>query len=172
MLVLGAVERRLNPRNGRYFARRMRLRLVPERSRLELLGWVVDVVEKDSVVVTDGLSHYNDVKLIGYRRSVESTKQGMKQADVLPVFHRTVSNLKAWLRGTHHGGVSAKHLQAYLNEYVFRLNRRGNQQAAFQTVLGIAARVRGPRFSELYTNAGEPGGWEHPGLIGRGEPEP
>ena len=31
---------------------------------------------------------------------------------------------KRWLLGTHHGAVSAKHLQAYLDEYVFRFNRR------------------------------------------------
>ena len=169
MLVLGAVERRLAPSTGRYFAGRMRLRYAPERTKLELLGWIVDVVEKGATVVTDGLGHYDDVKLVGYERSVESTAQGMKQADVLPVFHRTVSNLKAWLRGTHHGAVSAKHLQAYLNEYVFRLNRRRNQQAAFQTVLGIAARVRGPEIDALYIDANEPGGWQHPGLISTGE---
>src|SRR5271157_2695526 len=34
------------------------------------------------------------------------------------------SNLKAWINGTHHGRVKPHHLQAYLNEYVFRFNRR------------------------------------------------
>ena len=53
--------------------------------------------------------------------------------------------------------------QAYLNEFVFRTSRRGNPQAAFQTVLGIATSVRGPTYAQLYTEAGEPGGWEHPG---------
>ena len=28
---------------------------------------------------------------------------------------------KRWLLGTHHGAVGSKHLQAYLDEYVFRL---------------------------------------------------
>ena len=31
---------------------------------------------------------------------------------------------KRWLLGTHHGAVSAKHLPAYLDEFVFRFNRR------------------------------------------------
>ena len=31
--------------------------------------------------------------------------------------------MKVWVNGTHHG-VSARHLQACLNEYVFRFNRR------------------------------------------------
>ena len=33
------------------------------------------------------------------------------------------ANLKTWLIGIHHG-VSHQHLQAYLNEFTFRFNRR------------------------------------------------
>ena len=50
----------------------------------------------------------------------------------------------------------------YLNEYSYRFNRRRNPQAAFQTILGLATRVRGPEYDELYADAGEAGGWEHP----------
>ena len=38
--------------------------------------------------------------------------------------HRIASLLKRWLMGTHHGAVQPKHLDAYLDEYVFRFNRR------------------------------------------------
>ena len=41
----------------------------------------------------------------------------------MPIIHLVFSNLKNWLSGIHHG-VSAKHLQAYLNEFTFRFNRR------------------------------------------------
>jgi hypothetical protein len=34
------------------------------------------------------------------------------------------SLLKRWLLGTHQGAVHATHLQAYLNEFAFRFNRR------------------------------------------------
>jgi hypothetical protein len=43
------------------------------------------------------------------------------------------------LQGTHRG-VSAEHLQVYLNEFVFRHNRRRTPLAAFQTLLGLGAR--------------------------------
>ena len=46
--------------------------------------------------------------------------------------------LKTWLTGTHHG-VKPKYLQGYLDEYVFRFNRRQTPMAAFQTLLGIAS---------------------------------
>lgn len=49
--------------------------------------------------------------------------------------------MKQWLLGTFHG-VSRGQLQAYLDEFVFRHNRRGNPQAAFQTLLGLGANRR------------------------------
>ena len=39
----------------------------------------------------------------------------------LPAIHLVFGLAKRWLLGTHHGAVSKKHLQAYLDEYVFRL---------------------------------------------------
>jgi ISXO2-like transposase domain len=38
--------------------------------------------------------------------------------------HRVASLLKRWLLGTHHGGWGAQHVEAYLDEFVFRFNRR------------------------------------------------
>jgi hypothetical protein len=52
-------------------------------------------------------------------------------------------NLKTWLGGTHHG-VGHDHLQAYLDEFAFRFNRRRIPMAAFQTLLGLASGVHGP----------------------------
>jgi hypothetical protein len=46
--------------------------------------------------------------------------------------HRVVSNLKTWLVGTLHG-VGADHLDHYLNEFVFRFNRRYYPMAGFAT---------------------------------------
>lgn len=61
--------------------------------------------------------------------------------------------------GTHHGAISAQHLQAYLNEYVFRFNRRFYPMTAFNSALGLAAKSVSPTYEELYS-----GEWEHPGL--------
>ena len=43
---------------------------------------------------------------------------------MLPHVHLIISLLKRWLLGTHQCAVDEKHLQAYLDEYVFRFNRR------------------------------------------------
>ena len=69
-------------------------------------------------------------------------------------------NFKTWILGTHHG-VSSKHMQAYVNEFVFRHNRRSNPMAAFQTILGLAAHAEGPTYDGLYA-VGDEGGWVHP----------
>ena len=42
----------------------------------------------------------------------------------LPAIHLVFGLAKRWLLGTHHGAVGKKHLPAYLDEYVFRFNRR------------------------------------------------
>ena len=57
---------------------------------------------------------------------------------VVPLADRAMGNLKQWLLGTFHG-VSREQLQVYLDEFVFRHNRRGNPQAAFQTLLGLGS---------------------------------
>jgi len=43
---------------------------------------------------------------------------------LLPLVHRVISLLKRWLMGTHQGAVGHDHLDDYLDEFVFRFNRR------------------------------------------------
>ena len=47
--------------------------------------------------------------------------------------HRAFSNLKTWLAGTNHGE-EPKYLSRYLDEFVFRYNRRKTPMAAFQSL--------------------------------------
>ena len=43
---------------------------------------------------------------------------------MLPGVHRLFNLAKRWLEGTHEGGIDADHLQSYLDEFIFRFNRR------------------------------------------------
>ena len=63
---------------------------------------------------------------------------------------------QTWLAGTHYA-VSARHLQAYLNEFTFRFNRRFYPFNAFRSLLGIASSARAPTYDELYSVD-----WAHP----------
>lgn len=60
---------------------------------------------------------------------------------VLPWVHRVFANLKRWALGVYHG-LRRPHLQAYLDEFVFRFNRRRDRHAAFRTLLGIGLTTR------------------------------
>ena len=46
-------------------------------------------------------------------------------------------NLKTWALGVYHG-LRDKHLQSYLDEFVFRFNRRRSRHAAFSSLFTIA----------------------------------
>ena len=80
----------------------------------------------------------------------------------LPIIHLVFANLKTWLNGIHHG-VSHQHLQAYLNEFTFRFNRRFYPFNAFRSLFGIAGDVTAPTYAELYS-----GDWQHPTCCGCG----
>jgi hypothetical protein len=73
--------------------------------------------------------------------------------NVQPHFFKTrpskIANLKTWLLGAHHG-VSQQHLQSYLNEFVFRFNRRFYPMTAFNSVLGLVANATAPTYERLY----------------------
>ena len=82
-------------------------------------------IAPDAKVATDGHAGYNATSL-GDRlhEPTVQTKAERKANDDQQSCHWSISNLKRWLLGTHGGAVSPKHLQAYLDEFVFRHNRR------------------------------------------------
>jgi hypothetical protein len=63
---------------------------------------------------------------------------GIVAADVLPWIHRVFTLMKRWGLGTYHG-LRRKHVDTYLNEFVFRYNRRFYRHVSFETMLGLAA---------------------------------
>jgi transposase-like protein len=118
---------------------RLRLMALGDASGASLGGFVAANVLAGSVVHTDGWKGYAPVAGLGFDH--RPTSQRWRTAErkvILPRAHRALSNLKTWLQGTHRGA-SDKHLQVYLDEFVFRHNRRRTPMAAFQTLLGLGA---------------------------------
>ena len=56
---------------------------------------------------------------------------------VLPWTHRAFALLKRWALGTYHG-LRSNHINTYLDEFVFRYNRRFYRHISFETLLGFA----------------------------------
>jgi transposase-like protein len=112
--------------------------------------FITDSIQPGSDVRTDGWQGYDRIGRFHYRHDpmvLDGDHERIEQH--LPLIHVVFSNLKTWLRGTHHG-VSAQHLQAYLNEYVFRFNRRFYPMTSFASVLGIGSVRTGPTYEGLY----------------------
>ena len=93
--------------------------------------------------MTDGLASYNSEASAGGHTRLASRPTGRAaRRDTLQGCHWTVSLLKRWLL-THAGAVKPKHLQAYLDEFAFRFNRRktnGVGRIAARTIEQLVAR--------------------------------
>jgi transposase-like protein len=168
VLVACAVEVRhrkpgtaLDKRKAGRYAGRIRLAVVADRSAEVLCGFVENNVATGTMILTDDCSAYPTLAKRGYEHYALAECGTPEVAEeYLPISHLVFSNLKTWLQGTHHG-VSHQHLQAYLNEFTFRFNRRFYPFNAFRSLLGIAGDIVAPTFKDLYS-----GKWKHPTCSG------
>jgi len=84
-------------------------------------------------VTTDGYHAYGF--LSAYFHHVPRTRSRTNTGDdVLPKVHILIANLKMWLRGTYNS-LPSKHLQHYLDEFIFRFNRRWKLDTIFDKLL-------------------------------------
>ena len=145
-LALVAVEKR-----GRATGR-ARMVVIPDFRGDTLLGFLQKNVAPGSVVYTGGLKSFTGLEEAGFRhvpRSQPSRSDLHKGAkSVVPLADRAMGNLQQWLLGTHHG-VSRAQLQVYLDEFVFRHNRRKTPAAAFQTLLGLGTGRRPTNYEDI-----------------------
>ncbi len=108
---------------------RVRMQRVDDVSGASLLPFVSVVAESGAEIHTDGWKGYNGLSGHGYRHRVTNISSSGDPAHVsMPGVHRIAALLKRWLLGTHQGSVTAAHLDAYLNEFAFRFNRRHSRR--------------------------------------------
>lgn len=149
-LVVGAVEvLTYMDKNGasREKAGRLRLERARHADEKTIETFLSRNAEKGSKIRTDGWRGYSKTALTSYHHEVR-VMGAAKAHQLAPHIHRVFSNLKTWLNGTHHG-VEPKYLQTYLDEFVFRFNRRKTPMAAFQTLLGIATQKKPLSLAQL-----------------------
>lgn len=122
--VAGAVESGRGHARGRRLGR-LRLAVVPDVSGRSLEGFLATAVAPPATVATDGWSGYAGLVAAGYDHQPLNLSATWGDAVLrLPAIHLVFGLAKRWLLGTHHGAVRSKHLPAYLDEFVFRFNRR------------------------------------------------
>ena len=123
-VVAGAVEAAPGKGRKRRLGR-LRLQAVPDATADSLESFLAANVAPPATVTTDGWQGYAGLGDAGYAHQPINLTTGWGNAVLrLPAIHLVFGLAKRWLLGTHHGAVRRKHLQAYLDEYVFRFNRR------------------------------------------------
>ena len=114
---------------------RIRLRVIPDFSGETLAEVVKQTIAPGATLKTDGWAGYSASDDLAHDPHVIGP---MAAHIVLPWVHRVFSNLKTWALGVYHG-LQRKHLQSYLDAFVFRFNRRRTRHPAFRSLLGLAS---------------------------------
>ena len=136
---------------------RIRMQRVRNASAAGLLPAVEESVEPGSVVPTDGRLGYEPLEKEGYRHRIVFLNGRREQAsELLPLVHKAISLLKRRLLGTHQGAVSHEHLDCYLDEFVFRFNRRssGSRGKLFYRLVQQAVAVEPTRYRSIVADWG------------------
>ena len=108
--------------------------MIDDYSAVARGAFVAAAIAAGSTVVSDGWPGYARLKEVKHDPRVVGDAPAHA---VLPWVHRVFANAKRWTMGVYHG-VRPKHLQAYLDEFVFRFNRRHTPSAAFDRLLGLS----------------------------------
>jgi len=134
---------------------RCRMAPVANGSGVSLHPFVSNNVEPGAKVITDAWEGYRGLDKLGYiheRRSLRAARAAGEDSDkLLPAVHRVASLAKRWLLGTHQGAVEDAHLTSYLDEFVFRFNRRHSRSRGmvFYRVLELAVAHTPVRYHHL-----------------------
>ena len=128
--VIGIVERGGN----------VRAKVVQDVKISTLVPNIVANVESGSIVCTDEWQSYNPVAYSGYVhvRVNHGTKEYVRAFVHTNTIEGFWSQLKRSINGTFHF-VSKRHLQKYVNEFVYRYNRRKSVDPIFFDLSGRVA---------------------------------
>ncbi len=134
---------------------RCRIAPLSDASATSLRTFLLNHVELGAIVITDGWQGYHGISELGYtheRRSQRAARmRGEDANELLPGVHRVASLAKRWLLGTHQGSTDEAHLVSYLNQFVFRFNRRRSRSRGllFYRVLELAVGHDPIRYRDL-----------------------
>jgi transposase-like protein len=164
----GVAVERVEPRG---FGR-CRMALLADASADSLRAFLLDSVQPGSTVVTDGWQPYRPATRELYVHDRLAGAAGTQASKLLPGVHKISSLAKRWLLGTHQGAVDEAHLASYLDEFVFRFNRRRSRSRGlvFYRVLQLAVTHEPVRYRDLIAKPRPGARPPHPPPTTRGSP--
>ncbi|MGB0091429.1 MAG: IS1595 family transposase, partial [Solirubrobacteraceae bacterium] len=149
-VLIGVAVERENPRG---FGR-CRMAPIPDASAETLRSFLQDNVEPGATVITDSWPSYPPATSDLYVHQPLKGASGRNASQLLPGVHKVSSLAKRWLLGTHQGSIDEAHLADYVDEFVFRFNRRRSRSRGlvFYRVLELAVVHDPVRYRELIYN--------------------
>ena len=110
-------------KNGKKLGR-IRLQVIANCSQDSLHDFINKHIQEQSNIITDSWGGYAGLAGKGYQHDRELQKEAPDKASVLPGAHLVIALVKRLILGLFQGRFHKKHLQGYLDEFVFRFNRR------------------------------------------------
>jgi transposase-like protein len=107
-----------------YRLAKIRIKHVASASKEELHTFILENVASGSMLYRDDWSGYSGIDELGYTSVVFKASKANDKNEKLPHVHLAISLLERWIMGTYQGHIEEYHLQAYLEEFTFRFNRK------------------------------------------------
>ena len=107
-----------------YRLAKIRAKCIERASKEELHTFITENVAKGSTLYRDNWSGYTGIDQLGYNSVVFNASKAEDESEKLPHIHLAISLISRWILGTYQGSMGEYHLQAYLEEFTFRLNRK------------------------------------------------
>ncbi len=134
----------------RRLAGRMRLSKLPSKTVAYLDQFAQDCIAPGAVIISDDGIEFRNLINLGYaHQPVPMLGDRTKMDSTIPMISLVTANLKTWIDGTFHG-VRKQHLQAYLDEFTFRFNRRFYRSVSFRSLLDLGTLNTGPAYLKVY----------------------
>lgn len=125
----------------------LKMQLVDQVGGDSVKDFAKKLIEKGTIIQTDGLNWYKKPLSYGYIHDARNMKANT-YPDWLISIHIIIGNVKNFINGTYHG-LGTKHLQAYLDEFSYRFNRRSFHSQLFNRLLFATLSAKPISFSEL-----------------------
>lgn len=134
----------------RALAGRIRLQKLPNKAAVGVNQFVQNCVAPGASIVSDDGAEFSSLNKLGFKhQAVAMRSDKIKMDSTLPMISVVTANLKTWIDGIFHG-VIKKHLQAYLDEFMFRFNRRFYRAVSFRSLLELGALTPGVTYKDVY----------------------
>lgn len=131
LFIIGAVERGIGRKAGR-----IRLARLARIDKAHIHPFVLASTAPGTIVHTDWNQAYAGIPERHWQPRNLSGRNELPAHITFERIHRVFTLVKRWGIGTFHG-FREKHLDAYLNEFVFRWNRRRSFRTTMDTILGL-----------------------------------